>query len=153
MLIMQWCWMLMLWMIMHALTPRGVTRSPHAQQPPGFKLPASRSLLDQALTWHNNDRITPSELLPLGSESTKTGVTWPIFQSVVPPVTNRVFFIGRKSPIFSKFSFYPRGLIKFEISQIFPFFPVSTQIIQNQPCDGPTLIMIYSCFDLWTSDV
>jgi hypothetical protein len=65
-------------------------RSPHAQQPPGLKLPASRSLLDQALTWHHNDRITPSELLPLGSESTKTGVTWPIFQSVVPPVTNKL---------------------------------------------------------------
>jgi hypothetical protein len=60
----------------------------------------------------------------------------------------RVFFIGRKSSIFPKFPFYLRGPIKFDISQIFPFFPVSTQTIQNQPRDGPTLIMIYSCFDL-----
>jgi hypothetical protein len=63
------------------------------------------------------------------------------------------FFIGRKSSIFSKFPFYPHGPIKFDISQIFPFFPVSTQTIQIQPRDGLALIMIYSCFDLWTSDV
>jgi hypothetical protein len=63
-------------------------------------------------------------------------------------LASRVFFIGRNSPIFPKFPFYPRGPIKFEISQFFPFFPVSTQTIQNQSRDGPTLIMIYSCFDL-----
>jgi hypothetical protein len=67
------------------------------------------------------------------------------FQSYIPI---RVFFIGRKSPIFPKFPLYLQGPIKFDISQIFPFFPVSTQTIQNQPRDGPTLIMIYSCFDL-----
>jgi hypothetical protein len=60
------------------------------------------------------------------------------------------FFIGRKSSIFSKFPFYPRGPIKFDISQIFPIFPVSTQIIQNQSRDDPTLIMFNI---LGTSDV
>jgi speckle-type POZ protein len=69
----------------------------------------------------------------------------PVFRA---ELLGRVFFIGRKSPIFPKFPFYPRGPIKFDISQIFPIFPVSTQTIQNQSCDDPTLIMIYSCFDL-----
>jgi hypothetical protein len=55
------------------------------------------------------------------------------------------FFIGNFLSIL--------GPIKFDISQNFFFFPVSTQTIQNQPRDGPTLIMIYSYFDLWTSDV
>jgi hypothetical protein len=68
--------------------------------------------------------------------------------AVTKVIRPRVFFIGRKSPIFPKFLFYPRGPIKFDISQIFSIFPVSTKTIQNQPRDDPTLIMIYSCFDL-----
>jgi hypothetical protein len=58
------------------------------------------------------------------------------------------FFISRNSLIFLKFPFYPQGPIKFDIGQIFPFFPTSTQTTQIQPCDGPALIMFYSCFYL-----
>ena len=54
-------------------------------------------------------------------------------------VEGKVFFIGRNSRKFSKFPFYPQGPIKFDIGQIFPFFPAPTQITQIQPCDGPTL--------------
>ena len=54
-------------------------------------------------------------------------------------VITKVFFIGRYSPKFPKFPFYPQGPIKFDIGQIFPFFPALTQTTQIQPCDGPTL--------------
>jgi len=55
----------------------------------------------------------------------------------VPEV--KVFFIGRNSPKFPKFPFYPQGPIKFDIGQIYPFFPAPTQTTQIQPRDGPTL--------------
>jgi hypothetical protein len=45
------------------------------------------------------------------------------------------------------------GPIKFNIGQIFSFFSAPTQKTQIQSRDGPTLIMFYSCFYMWTSDV
>jgi hypothetical protein len=59
-----------------------------------------------------------------------------------------VFFISQNSPKFSKFLFYSRGPIKFDISQIFPFFHASTQTTQIQLRDGPALVMFFSCFYL-----
>ena len=56
-----------------------------------------------------------------------------------PRELSKVFFIGRNSRKFPKFPFYPQGLIKFDIGQIFPFFPASIQTTQIQPCDNPTL--------------
>ena len=55
------------------------------------------------------------------------------------PDCEKVFFIGRNSRKFPKFPFYPQGPIKFDIGQIFLFFPASTQTTQIQSCDNPTL--------------
>ena len=55
------------------------------------------------------------------------------------PDCEKVFFIGRNSRKFPKFPFYPQGPIKFDIGQIFPFFPASTQTTQIQPYDNPAL--------------